>query len=170
MVQSVRSHPDSPHFEIRVWFDNDDQHSLGNQDELRPFNVNIHVGQRLNGYASTCTFCTYMADASHCPWITIADDDNVLEGKSFITDLKSQPDTGVYCTPEIYQLNRSSYREFYQYGIVPNGAWKVESPFIQHPTDAWMYDILVTKRKWRVHRFPGVTMRHNWRGICDWRD
>lgn len=164
MVGSLRKHPDSAEFEIRVYLDTDDHVSLERSKELWKHNAYVHIGPRRLGYASTGQFCSEMAGMSKCPWITIADDDTVLEGGSFVEELKTFPTTGVYCTPEIYRLGNSSYRDFYQYGIVPNGAWIEESELIKNPTDLWMYNTLVKNRGWKVHRFKGTTMFHDW--IC----
>jgi hypothetical protein len=163
MVKSIREHPDSDELEIRVWFDDDDLTGITLAKNLEPYNVIVHTGPRLTGYASLGEFCTNMANESECPWVCVANDDNILKGKSFIKDLQSQPTTGVYCTTEIYQLNASTYTDFYQFAFIPNGAWKIETPIIPEPADYWLYDLLVLRNGWKMHRLPGTTMVHEWR-------
>ena len=163
MVRSVRSHPDSYELEIRVWFDDDDLTSITLAKNLEPFNVIIHTGPRLKGYGSLGEFCTIMAEQSKCPWVCVANDDNLIKGKSFVKGLQSQPTTGVYCTTEVYQLNASRYTDFYQFAFIPNGSWKEENPVIQEPADHWLYESLVKRRGWIIHRLPKTIMVHEWR-------
>lgn len=162
MVGSLRSHPDSAEFEINVYFDSDDHASLDRSKELWKHNAIVHIGPRLNGYGSLGEFCSRMADVSKCPWVCVANDDNILKGGSFISELKEQPTTGVYCTAEVYQLNTSHYTDFYQFAFIPNGSWKIESPIIPEPADLWLYETLVVKHGWKIRRLPGVIMAHEW--------
>jgi hypothetical protein len=162
MVRSIRAHPESDELEIRVWFDDDDLTSITLAKNLSPYNVIIHTGPRLKGYGSLGEFCTIMANASECPWVCVANDDNVFKGKKFIQDLQSQPTTGIYCTTEIYQLNASRYTDFYQFAFIPNGSWKIETPVIPEPADYWLHQTLVIKHGWKIHRLAGTTMVHEW--------
>lgn len=162
MVKSILQHHDARRFEVQIRLDDDDSSRL---DLSLPTTVKIHEGPRL-GYDKLGDVCTELANSSDALWTVCCDDDNELSGRSFAKELEKLPLSGVFATPSVYRLNANRYTEnFHQYGIVPNGAWKLAGETgIKSPTDTWQWEIYCGKLGWKLHRLAGMEMIHYWKG------
>lgn len=163
-IESINNTSDSSMVDVWLKFDDDDNDSLARLSCLSRFpNVQIVIGPRLGGYGSTELFCERMARASCAKWICIFNDDAILQGAGWDTQLAALPTEGVIAQPEIYGLGASKYPRCATtaFPFVPNGCWRAfGQECIPHPSDAH-FPRLAMEHGWTTHFLKGLVAQHN---------
>ena len=163
-IDSVFATADDPEqIEVSLRFDDDDQVSLDRMAEFRSYNIWVYIGPRKNGYYSLDEFYTHMAEQTDADWVWLMNDDAVIEGDGWDTQLAEIPTDGVIVQPELYQLGFSKYwtHEGGAFPIFPNRCWrKFGLQQMPHPVDTEM-DKLLRSNGWTTQFLKGVGVIHD---------
>lgn len=161
LYDTAQSHEN---FEILLRNDHDDPR-LKEYEELACKEKNIFrlIGERKQGYLSVPEFYNELAEWSNKPWVLFWNDDALMLGKGWDSQLLDIPMRGYYVQPEIHRLGGSTYHRDGNgpMPFVPRGSWKqYGSEMIPTPTDTGMHKLLVENNGWQVRFLNGITLWH----------
>lgn len=134
------------------------------QDLMDMCQLRVVIGYPLDGYPA-CSFFIDEASRLGCgQWTWGFDDDMVMQGKGWDTQLRTVPMDGYIVQPEIEQLNTSKYHN-HEGGAnwcVPNCAWRrFGFRFVEFPSDVWLDNLLRVQHGWKTRFLSGITIWHD---------
>lgn len=166
LILSFLNTADDPScFEVCIRVSRDDPATLSVIQELMNLcQLRVVIGYPMSGYPSVCFFNDEATRLALGAWTWSFDDDMVLIGKGWDTQLRQLPLEGIIVQPEIERLNTSGYHHHEGGPIwcVPNRCWaKLGHPVLQFPCDIWIDKLLRVDNKWKTHFLKGITVWHD---------
>jgi len=145
-----------------VRLDDDDARSICHIRDFRNYpNIEFVVGPRVSLPEMTTT----LTHRSRGRWLCYFNDDAVIIGEGWDSQLGAESPKGAIYQPEIYQLNESKYQHATRTGFpfFPNGCWvdfQCGHDFIPNPAD-YMVAELAEKFHWQIKFLKGITIFHD---------
>jgi len=167
MVQSAIDSADGTDFIAMIRIDNNDPDSGAYTREFESISERVVIvcGNRERGWLSGSKFCGQLAEmVPTAKWVWFLNDDMMILGKGWDTQLADIPTTGFIVQPEYHKLKNSVYPrdETSCAPITPNLIWKeLGYEFPPCPVDAILPDLL-RKKGWTTRFLEGITIFHDW--------